>query len=1066
MSYFEVIEDDDPLFLTPTGTYVVSANLQEVVKEETGLYYYKARGLSEYPLTENGWATQWSEIESIQLDQDPPTNPIILIDEPELISYSTVTLLLGADDAIQMIIAEDSSFTGVQWEPYNTTKEFAFTGGDGQKSVYVKYRDFLNNETDPISDSVMIDQTDPIVRISNPPDGSVTHEESITIEGEVNEVCQEVFVNGVLAQLDNTLFSADVSLPAGNNEIIATATDVVGNSGESQPITVTYESSFSKASSSAEEVWRINCGSNADYSDSSQNWWMRDEAFFSLWRWGYTGGYASSTPETITGTDLQAVYRTNRYGDMSYKIDLPSGEYEVTLLFAETYWEEPGSRVFDVAIEGTTLWSDVDVFSLAGGKNSAFNLTTQITITDGNIVISFPAVSADEPMLSGIIVKAVSVTDRAFLDFIQLKMFWFFWNDVDPDTKLVKWGRNNWGDDFGVVGSLPSNGFALSIYTIGVERGWVAREEAYQRVMAILNAFDALVEQVNGFWYHYFDIRTGVRADMSEVSTVDSALFIMGALQAGEYFKDTHPDVKQKADELYERMDWSWFTGIPPMEEFISMGWKPENDGYSYIIPTGKPEGGFYCADWWNRFCESVFVDLMALGSPTYPISPNAWMNMNRGWVSSHGYEFIDEPPLFTQQFHHLYFDMRDKRDLFTDYFLNSQKATLNNRQTCLEDPLSQYEENRWGLSACGAPTERGYEAYGAQPNGWHDGTVALHSAITSIMFTQDESIDAARFMFFQYKHHIWGLHGFCDSFNVDLAYRDWSMNGLDNGTILIAIENHRNELIWNTFMQSSYPQLGIAFAGFYNTPHVSESSFENVGFEGSNAVDGNLLTRWSSTFSDTPQWIELDFKNQRVFNKITLEWEDAYAEKYKLQISDNRCVWTDIFEMGNGDGGSDVIQSNDVAARYVRMYGLQRATIWGYSIWEMTVEYDGSLAHEKTVYASSNEWSAPEALDGNLLTRWLSQSSDPQWITIDFETPTFISKVILNWETAYGKSYKIQISDDNINWIDVFETTEGDGGIDEITFSPTSIRYLRLYGTERGTIWGYSLWEIIVLNE
>ncbi|MBM3253527.1 MAG: hypothetical protein FJZ16_04670 [Candidatus Omnitrophica bacterium] len=630
---------------------------------------------------------------------------------------------------------------------------------------------------------------------------------------------------------------------------------------------------------------------------------------------------------------------------MAYKIEVPNGDYRVTLMFAETYWNEPGRRVFDIALEGNIMWRNMDIFAWSGGKNIAMELTADIKVTDACLDIAFPTIYQDYPLICGIRVEVLKVSDEAFLDFIAKKMFWFFWNEVNPTTGLVKWGENNWDTGYANVSSLASDGFALSIYTIGAQRGWVSKYDAYQRVMKILNSFDSLLPNLHGFWYHYVYMDTGQRADNSEVSTVDSALFILGALQAGEYFKDIYPEVAAKADLLYKRMDWTWFTGVsngdPSQEKFVNMGWRPDNDGYIYIyiyiIPSGKPEGGYYCNDWWNRYCESIFVDLLALGSPTHPISVDMWRYMTRNWVDAFGYHFIQEPPLFTHQYHHLFFDLVDICDDFVDYFLNTQKATLANRQTCIEDP--RYEPKRWGLTGCGGPPIGEYRAYGGYPGGWHDGTVAPTAAATALMFTQDESLETIRYMFFKYKHMIWGRHGFCDSFNIQENYRNQAASGLNNGAMMIGIENYRSGLIMNTFMNNPYAKNALTIAGFRDTPQVTESSFENETLKGKMAFDGNPTTRWSSAWADTPQWLEIDFKDKKTFNKIIINWETAYAKSYKIQVSNNRINWTDIYSTENGDGDIDEIVFNSTTARYVRIYGTERQTQWGYSIWEVAIE-------------------------------------------------------------------------------------------------------------------------------
>ncbi len=707
-----------------------------------------------------------------------------------------------------------------------------------------------------------------------------------------------------------------------------------------------------------EEIWRINCGATFDYTDPSNSWWVKDEDFYSLFRWGYAGGSSNteSTPDLIAGTDLQAVFQTNRWGNTSYKIEMPNGDYKITLMFAETYFAEAGKRIFDIALEGDTAWQDVDIFSLSGGHDVALELNKNISVSDNCLDITFPDVTQDNPLISGIQVEALDVSNESFLDFIEKKMFWFFYNETNPSNGLVKWGDNNWAPGYSNVSSIASDGFALSIYTIGVERGWITEQDAYQKTIKMLDTFDTGLDNVNGFWYHMvymsdnpaYGEYAGQRAGGSEVSTVDSALFIMGALQAGEYFKTSHPDVAIKANLLYSRMNWKWFTGVSGSDDFqkrfVNMGWKPETDNYSYTVQMPDKEG-FFCNDWWNRYSESIFVDLLALGAPNpeYSIDYAAWCDMTRGWVDAYGYNFIQEPPLFTHQYHNLYFDFTDQRDIFADYFLNTQIATLANRETCITDPESRYEPDRWGLTGCGGPPDGEYRAYGGYPYGGHDGTVAPTAAITSLMFTQDESMDAARFMYFKYKDFIWGQYGFCDAFNLQEDYRNQMASGLNNGAMLLGVENYRSGLIMSGFMDNQYIQNALVIAGFMDTPGVIESSYEGAGLTGEGAFDGNLSTRWSSQWVDTPQWLERDFKTETTFNKVTINWEAAYARTYKIQVSDNRINWTDVYFTDNGDGGTDEIIFPTVSARYVRMYATERGTEWGYSIYEMQVENDAS---------------------------------------------------------------------------------------------------------------------------
>jgi hypothetical protein len=252
----------------------------------------------------------------------------------------------------------------------------------------------------------------------------------------------------------------------------------------------------------------------------------------------------------------------------------------------------------------------------------------------------------------------------------------------------------------------------------------------------------------------------------------------------------------------------------------------------------------------------------------------------------------------------------------------------------------------------------------------------------------------------------------------------------------------------------------------------TTASSLENASFPASNATDGNTGTRWSSAFSD-PQWIEVDLGATATIDKVVLMWEAAYATAFQIQTSNDNSTWTSIFSTTTGTGGNQTLTVSG-SGRYVRMYGTARATQYGYSLYEFQVF--GSLpstggcgtanvALGKTTTASSIENAgtpAADATDGNTTTRWSSMFSDPQWLEVDLGSVTSICKVSINWETAYGKSFQIQTSTDNTNWTPIFTTTTGTGGIQTLSVTGSG-RYIRMYGTVRGTQYGYSIWEFQV---
>ncbi|WP_224369553.1 discoidin domain-containing protein [Hyalangium versicolor] len=242
-------------------------------------------------------------------------------------------------------------------------------------------------------------------------------------------------------------------------------------------------------------------------------------------------------------------------------------------------------------------------------------------------------------------------------------------------------------------------------------------------------------------------------------------------------------------------------------------------------------------------------------------------------------------------------------------------------------------------------------------------------------------------------------------------------------------------------------------------------------------AVDGNATgTRWASTWNVDPQWLSVDLGATATIDRIRLQWEGAYAKAYKLQVSNDNSTWTDVYSTTTGDGGTDDVTVSG-SGRYVRVLGTQRAlTAYGYSLWEFEV-YGSTggttppptvvnLSANRTAYASSAEGNntANLAVDGTTGSRWASQwGVDPQWLYVDLGASAQISQVKIQWEGAYAKAYKVQVSSDELTWTDLYSTTAGDGGLDTLTVSGSG-RYVRILGTQRAlAAYGYSILELEV---
>ena len=251
----------------------------------------------------------------------------------------------------------------------------------------------------------------------------------------------------------------------------------------------------------------------------------------------------------------------------------------------------------------------------------------------------------------------------------------------------------------------------------------------------------------------------------------------------------------------------------------------------------------------------------------------------------------------------------------------------------------------------------------------------------------------------------------------------------------------------------------------------TTASSAESAQFAAANATDGDITTRWSSTFSD-PQWLQVDLGQNYNLNHATLTWEAATASAYQLQTSTNGTSWSTVYT--NNNSPQD-IQSTALSAtaRYVRVNATSRASQWGDSLYELALYGSPTsgggtatlLSQGKPATSSSSEnasFTAGNAVDGNTGTRWSSAFSDPQWLQVDLGATHTVSRVDLSWEAAYATGFQLQTSNDGTNWTSIYSTTAGPGGNQSLAVTGAG-RYVRMNGTARASQYGYSLWEFLV---
>jgi hypothetical protein len=425
------------------------------------------------------------------------------------------------------------------------------------------------------------------------------------------------------------------------------------------------------------------------------------------------------------------------------------------------------------------------------------------------------------------------------LNDLQERTFRFFWETTNPDNGLVP---DRFPDP--PFSSIAAVGFGLTAYGIGVERGYITREEARARVLTTLRFFKDAPQGpdpagqtgFNGFFYHFLDMESGARFQQVELSTVDTSLLVAGVLFCQSYFDQDDPEeeeIRQLAEEIYGRVDWVWAQTRPPA---ISHGW--------------TPEGGFLPFDW-RGYNEAMLVYILALGSPTHAVEPEAWDEWtapyDTQWGVFFGQEHLFFPPHFGHQYTHVWVDFREIQDAFMakkgiDYFENSRRATLAQQTYATENPEAwrEYGENVWGLSACDGPANamleyegevrefRGYSARG--PIWFDDGTIAPTAAASSIPFSPDVAIAATVEMRNRFGEHIYDDYGFLDAFNPSFEFDvpldngrivpgfgwvDDDYLGIDQGPILAMIENHRTGLVWEVMRKNPHIRRGLERAGF-----------------------------------------------------------------------------------------------------------------------------------------------------------------------------------------------------------------------------------------------------------
>ena len=406
------------------------------------------------------------------------------------------------------------------------------------------------------------------------------------------------------------------------------------------------------------------------------------------------------------------------------------------------------------------------------------------------LLISSAAGQVNRSVTSG----TLTAQDEAFLEDLSKRAFRYFWEQADAKTGLVldrsKTNGEPSDENHRAIASIASTGFGLTALCIAAARGWIDRAKARERVVTTLRFFAKRATHEHGWFYHWMDAATGERRWQSEISSIDTALLLGGVLAArGYYQRDT--EIKRLATLINDRIDFRWMLAGHPT--LLSHGWKPE---------TG------FLNSRWTDYSEETMLYLLAIGSRTHPITPNAWYAWRRDWIEFDGYRYLAAVgPLFIHQFSHAWVDYRGRRDRKPsgiNYFENSVTATRAHRLFCIKlaKEFPAYSENIWGITA--SDSAKGYGAWGGPPRDPAiDGTVVPCAAAGSLMFTPDISLPALRAMKEKYGERIYGRYGFTDAFNPNNGWVNPDVIGIDVGITLLSAENLRTANVWRWFMRS-----------------------------------------------------------------------------------------------------------------------------------------------------------------------------------------------------------------------------------------------------------------------
>jgi hypothetical protein len=408
------------------------------------------------------------------------------------------------------------------------------------------------------------------------------------------------------------------------------------------------------------------------------------------------------------------------------------------------------------------------------------------------------------------------ITDKELMDTVQHQTFTYFWDFADPNSGMIK-ERSTTPNTVTTGGS----GFGVMVILVGIERGYITRDEGLDRVIKMVN-FLKTADRFHGVWPHWLDPNTGKTLPFSTYDDggdlVETSFMIEGLLTAKEYFdgtSDKETQLRNDIQQLWEEVEWDWYRQNG--QNVLYWHWSPHYDWQMNMQISG-----------WN---EALITYVLAASSPTHSIPAEVY---HEGWakngeiINGNNYLGVKLPlgepwggPLFYAHYSFLGLNPNGLNDQYADYFLQNKNHTLINFNYCVDNPNNfyGYSDKCWGLTASDDPD--GYAAHHPQND---NGTITPTAAISSIVYTPEQSLNAMRYFYETLKGKIWGDYGFTDAFNQQRSWYATSFLAIDQGPIIIMIENYRSGLLWNYFMKNNDVHNGLDKLGFtYNSKNEKE---------------------------------------------------------------------------------------------------------------------------------------------------------------------------------------------------------------------------------------------------